>query len=84
MEVSYTSITPSTLNGTDTLTHKVTESLEENEAFKASIHLQKVNIFEMDSHNNEIGEPKSLLQIEKEPTFLAVDLPNGFYPTFRQ
>lgn len=51
MELKYDVLYPSGLNGTTKVTKIVKESFEQNEAFKLSLHVQKVNVFEVDSEN---------------------------------
>ena len=57
---------PSGINGTQKVTKVVKESFEEKEAFKVNLHLQKVNVIEVDADKKETTI-SSDAQLERDP-----------------
>ena len=52
MELKYVQEVPSALNGTQLIHKSIKHKLAHYEAFLLNVHVQQVNIIEIDSHNN--------------------------------
>ena len=81
VELQYKQLVPSVSfkEGVTKMTKIQRESLMNNESFKFTIPIQKVNVAELDSNFEVVGKNETSVQIESNPQFQVIDTPT-YYP----